>query len=46
MRILIENLPYLIMIVNYSVLLGLFGYGLYQGLISTVKQSTFARMNN
>jgi hypothetical protein len=40
MRTLIENLPYLIMIVNYSMLLGLFSYGLYQGLMSTVKHST------
>ena len=46
MRTLIENLPYLIMIVNYSALFGLFGYGLYQALISTVKHLTLASVNN
>ncbi len=46
MRTLIENLPYLIMIVNYSALFGLFSYGLYQALISTIKHLTLASVNN
>lgn len=46
MRTLMENLPYLIMIVNYSALLSLFSYGLYQGLISTVKYLTLVSVND
>jgi hypothetical protein len=45
MKTLIENLPYLIMIVNYSMLLGLFSYGFYQGLKATVKHLTLAIAN-
>ncbi len=46
MRTLIENLPYLIMIVNYSALFGLFSYGLYQALMSTIQHLTLTRVNN
>jgi hypothetical protein len=46
MRTLIENLPYLIMIVNYSALFGLFSYGLYQALMSTVKYLNLASVNH